>query len=386
MSKTSLLTLNGGSSSIKFALYSATGERLAGGKVERIGTPQARLLYREDDRREEQDLGSSDPIDALLQFIDRRVGWPALDAVSHRVVHGLHHTQPERVTPELIAYLHSIRAYDPDHLPMEIALMDRLQQRYPHLPQVACFDTAFHHTLPRRASLLPLPRRFEAEGLRRYGFHGLSYQYLLEELTQAGEARPRMILAHLGSGASLAAVRDGVSIDTSMGFTPTGGLVMGTRPGDLDPGIAWYLMRSAQLTPAQFLHLTNQECGLLGVSETSSDMRDLLAREAEDTRCAEAVELFCYQTRKWIGAFAAALEGLDLLVFSGGIGENSAEARRRICAGLEFLGVELDPARNDAHARRISTATARVPVYVVPTDEESVLARTAQRLLAATAR
>ncbi len=386
MSKTSLLTLNGGSSSIKFALYSAAGEKLSGGKVERIGTPQARLLYRQDEHHEEQSLGSADSIDALLQFIDRRVGWAAIDAVSHRVVHGLHHTQPERVTPALIAYLHSIRAYDPDHLPMEIALMDRLQQRYPHLPQVACFDTAFHHTLPRRAAQLPLPRRFEAEGLRRYGFHGLSYQYLLEELTQAGEARPRMILAHLGSGASLAAVRDGLSIDTSMGFTPTGGLVMGTRPGDLDPGVAWYLMRSAKLTPAQFLHLTNQECGLLGVSESSSDMRDLLAREAEDTRCAEAVELFCYQTRKWIGAFAAALEGLDLLVFSGGIGENSAEARRRICSGLEFLGVELDPARNDAHARRISTVTARVPVYVIPTDEESVLARTARRVLGATAR
>jgi acetate kinase len=238
--------------------------------------------------------------------------------------------------------------------------------------------------MPRVAKLLPIPRRFEAKGIRRYGFHGLSYAYLIEELARvAGKkaAQGRVILAHLGSGASLAAVRDGKSIDTSMGFTPAGGLTMGTRPGDLDPGVAWYMIRSENLTPAQFNKLINHESGLLGISEISSDMQDLLARESDDVRAAEAVALFCYQAKKWIAAFAGVLGGLETLVFAGGIGENCPVVRSRICEGLGFFGIELDEKRNVANEDVISTEVSRVAVRVIHTDEELMIARSVSRLL-----
>jgi len=257
-------------------------------------------------------------------------------------------------------------------------------KRYPKMPQVACFDTTFHSNMPRVAKLLPIPRRFDAMGIQRYGFHGLSYAYLIEELARvAGEktAQGRIILAHLGSGASLAAVHEGKSIDTSMGFTPAGGITMGTRPGDLDPGVAWYIMKSENLTPKQFNKLINHDSGLLGISETSSDMRDLLAKENEDVRAAEAVELFCYQVKKWIGSFAAALGGLDMLVFAGGIGENCPVIRSRICEGLGFLGIELEEKQNIANAPVISTANGKTTVRVIRTDEEWVIAKTASQIL-----
>jgi acetate kinase len=260
-----------------------------------------------------------------------------------------------------------------------VKLIEALRQRYPKLPQVACFDTAFHRTMPRAAKLLPIPRRFDAMGIQRYGFHGLSYAYLMEELARVAGAQAsqgRVILAHLGNGASLAAVRDGRSIDTSMGFTPAGGLTMGTRPGDLDPGVAWFMMQAENLTPKQFNNLINHESGLLGVSETSSDMRDLLAHESEDVRAAEAVALFCYQVKKWIGAYVAALGGVDTLVFTGGIGENAPLVRARICDGLDFLGIEIDEKRNAANADMISAETSRVTVRVMHTDEELMIAKT----------
>jgi acetate kinase len=238
--------------------------------------------------------------------------------------------------------------------------------------------------MPRVAKLLPIPRRFDAAGIERYGFHGLSYAYLMEELARvagAEAAKGRVILAHLGNGASLAAVRDGKSLDTSMGFTPAAGLPMGTRPGDLDPGVAWYMMRSGNLTPEQFNRIINHESGLLGVSETSSDMRDLIERQKTDVRAAEAVELFCYQTRKWIGAFAAVLGGVETLVFAGGIGENAGEVRARVCSGLQFLGIELDEARNATSAPVISTAASRATVRVIRTDEELMIARSVSRIL-----
>jgi acetate kinase len=300
------------------------------------------------------------------------------------VVHGMTHSEPERVTPKLLAELHRIRPYDPDHLPREIELIEALRQRYPKLPQVACFDTAFHRTMPRVARLLPIPRRFDAKGVQRYGFHGLSYAYLMEELARLGDPAAttgRVILAHLGNGASLAAVRDGKSLDTSMGFTPTAGLVMSTRSGDLDPGLAPYLARTEQMTTKQFYDMVNHESGLLGVSETSSDMRDLLDHETQDVRAAEAVALFCYQAKKWIGSFAAALGGLDTLVFAGGIGENAPLVRARICEGLGFLGIELDPSRNEKAAAVISTDASRATVRVIRTDEELVIARSVGRVL-----
>jgi acetate kinase len=294
------------------------------------------------------------------------------------------HIQPEIVTQELLDELQRIRPYDPDHLPREIELIEAFRKRFPKLPQLACFDTAFHQGMPRVAKLLPLPRRFDAKGVERYGFHGLSFAYLMEELAHLGDPAAttgRVILAHLGNGASLAAVRAGKSIDTSMGFTPTAGLVMSTRSGDLDPGLAPYLARTEQITSKQFYEMVNHESGLLGVSETSSDMRDLLAREADDVRAAEAVALFCYQAKKWIGAFAAALGGLDTLVLSAGIGENCPSIRARICDGLGFLGVELDEARNAENAPLISADTGRVAVRVIRTDEELMIARSVCRVL-----
>jgi acetate kinase len=294
------------------------------------------------------------------------------------------HSEPERVTPKLLAELHRIRPYDPDHLPREIELIEAFRKRHPKLPQVACFDTAFHRNMPRVAKLLPIPRRYEAKGVQRYGFHGLSYAFMMEELARLGDPAAttgRVILAHLGNGASLAAVRDGKSVDTSMGFTPAAGLVMGSRSGDLDPGLLSFLSRSDQMTSAQFEQMVNHESGLLGVSETSSDMRDLLGRETQDVRAAEAVALFCYQARKWIGAYTAALGGLDTLVFAGGIGENAPVVRARICEGLEFLGIELEEKQNAANEGVISKAAGRVTVRVIRTDEELTIARAVCKII-----
>jgi acetate kinase len=394
-----VLTVNGGSSSIKFAVYTLgeAGEepqRGLAGQLDRIGLPGPRLTVRDSATSQPscQCVEAADQpaaIHFLLDWLARQPVFDTVQAVGHRVVHGgPTHLAPEVITSALLADLRQLTAYDPDHLPGEIALIEAFRTRHPHLPQVACFDTAFHQQMPLVAQQLPLPRRYAAQGLRRYGFHGLSYSYLLEELgRRAGlaAAQGRVILAHLGSGASLAAVLGGQSQDTSMGFTPAAGLVMGTRTGDLDPGVASYLLQTEGLTPKQVDHLLNHESGLLGVSETSSDMRDLLAAQATDERAAEAVALLCYQARKWVGSFAAVLGGLDTLVFSGGIGEHAAEVRARICQGLGFLGIELDAAHNAAHAAVISSAASRVTVHVIPTDEQQIIAQNVGRLLAADA-
>ena len=385
-----VLALNGGSSSIKFAVYGLgdTSERVLHGHLDRIGLPGTTLTVTEVGQAATTlPVAAADHCAAvafLLDWLAAHAEFETIRAVGHRVVHGMAHHAPERITEALVAELRQFRAFDPDHLPGELALIEALQVRHPELPQFACFDTAFHHAMPRVARQLPLPRRFEAQGLRRYCFHGLSSSYLMEELDRrAGHeaARGRVLLAHLGSGASLAAVLHGRSLDTTMGFSPAGGLMMGTRPGDLDPGVMNYLLHTEKLTAPQLNHLLNHEAGLLGVSETSSDMHDLLAAQADDVRAAEAVALFCYQARKGVGAFAAVLGGLDTLVFSGGIGEHAAEVRARICQGLEFLGIELDADRNAAHAGVISGANSRVTVRVIPTDEERMIARTVGRLV-----
>jgi acetate kinase len=385
-----ILTINGGSSSIKFALFQA-GEPLKRGLhgiVDRIGLSGTNLTFNEPTKKKPESfkLAAADhksAANSLIDWLEKQIDFKSVKGVGHRVVHGMKHTKPEIVTTELLAELHRISPYDPDHLPREIELIEAFRQRHPKLPQVACFDTAFHQTMPRVAKLLPIPRRFDAKGIQRYGFHGLSYAYLMEELTRLGDpaaAKGRVILAHLGNGASLAAVRDGKSIDTSMGFTPTAGLVMSTRSGDLDPGLAPYLARTEKMTTQQFYEMVNHKSGLLGVSETSSDMRDLCAIEATDVRAAEAVALFCYQAKKWIGSFAAALGGLDTLVFTGGIGENAAFIRARICEGLGFLGIEINQSRNAENAAAISNATSRVTVNVIRTDEELMIARSVCRL------
>jgi acetate kinase len=283
----------------------------------------------------------------------------------------------------MLEELRKISPFDPDHLPGEIALIEAFERAFPGVPQVACFDTAFHCDLPAVARIVPIPRRYQALGVRRYGFHGLSYAYLVEELARVAgpeKARGRVVLAHLGSGASLAAVREGRCQDTSMSFTPAAGLVMGTRSGDLDPCLPWFLSVAEGMTPERFHHMVTQESGLLGVSETSADLRDLLARRSSDPRAAEAVAVFCYQAKKWIGGFAAALGGLDTLVFSAGIGENSPEVRHDICKGLDFLGIELDDSRNHVGAPLISTDSSPTEVRVIRTDEETMIAREAARL------
>ena len=322
----------------------------------------------------------------LVEWVDHEVGLAALAAVGHRVVHGGgRYSQPEPVTDDLLAELRRISPYDPEHLPGEIDLIEAFRRLDPALPQVACFDTAFHHDLPRVAQIVPIPRRFEAAGVRRYGFHGLSYAFLMGELERvagAAAARGRVVLAHLGAGSSLAAVHGGRPVDTTMGFTPASGLVMGTRTGDIDPGLVRFLVEAGGLTVESFHAMVNHESGLLGVSETSPDLRDLLARQGEDVRAAEAVELYCYRVKAGIGALAAALGGLETLVFAGGIGENAPEVRRRVCDGLGFLGVALDGPRNEAGAAVISADGGPVTVRVIRTDEEVVIARAAAGVFA----
>ncbi len=390
---TCILTINGGSSSIKFALFREsdmlTLEREIYGKVDHIGLKGTNLAFKDEVRDQQATLPfeASDHRSAahfLIDWVEEQVGFSCIRAVGHRVVHGMQHAEPEPVTKELLEELHRTAPYDPDHLPREIELIEAFRRLHPKLLQVACFDTAFHRTLPRVARLMPIPRRFDAMGVQRYGFHGLSYAYLIEELGRVAGAeavRGRVILAHLGNGASMAAVLGGKSLDTSMGFTPTAGLPMGTRTGDLDPGVAWFLARTEKLTPKQFNDLINHESGLLGISETTYDMADLIERQAKDVRAAEAVEFFCYQARKWIGAFAAVLGGLDTLVFAGGIGENAEEVRARICNGLGFLGIELDAGQNGANALVISTESSKVAVRVIRTDEELMIARSVYRIL-----
>jgi acetate kinase len=386
-----ILTINGGSSSIKFALYQVgkTLERGLYGGIDRIGLSGTNLTFNcpATNLQGSRYVATSDHKSAanfLIDWLEEQNSFEWVRAIGHRVVHGMKHTMPELVTQGLLDELHSIRPYDPDHLPGEIELIEAFRQRYPKLPQLACFDTAFHCGMPRVAKLLPIPRRYEAKGVQRYGFHGLSYAYLMEELARLRDPAAttgRVILAHLGNGASMAAVRDGKSIDTSMGFTPTAGFPMSTRSGDLDPGLVSYLARTEQMTAAQFHQMVNHESGLLGVSEISSDIRDLLEQEASDVRAAEALALFCYQAKKWIGSFTAALGGLDTLVFAGGIGENAPLIRERICDGLGFLGIELNLKRNAEHAPLISSDAGRVKVRIIRTDEALMIARSVTQVI-----
>jgi acetate kinase len=389
-----LLTINTGSSSLKVALYrlqeGATETPELRAEASRIGGPGGSLRLA-DARGETLDEHQDDlpdhaaALDALLSRLrDRGLDRDDLAAVGHRIVHGGdRHREPQRVAPEVIADLRALVPIDPNHLPQAIVAIEAVGRAYPAVPQVACFDTAFHSRMPRVARLYALPRRLAEGGVVRYGFHGLSYEYVMGELRRVDRAAAdgRVVVAHLGNGASMAAVRGGVGVDTTMGFTPTGGLVMGTRSGDLDPSVPLFLLEERGLTPTEVGDLVNKQAGLLGVSGTSADMRDLLDREAYDGRAAEAVALFCYQAKKFLGALAAALGGLDALVFTGGIGEHAAPVRERICEGLGFLGIRLDPDRNAAHAPVISSDDAAVTVRVVPTDEDLMVARHTRRLI-----
>src|SRR5215203_2187134 len=389
-----LLTINTGSSSLKAALYRlredttetpeirAEASRI-GGRGGGLRLADARGETLEECRDDLPDHIAA--LDALMSRLpDRGLDRDDLAAVGHRIVHGGdRHREPQRVAPELVADLRALVPIDPNHLPQAIAAIEAVGRAYPAVPQVVCFDTAFHSRMPRVARLYALPRHLAQEGIIRYGFHGLSYEYVMEELRrlEPEAAAGRVVVAHLGNGASMAAVRGGVGVDTTMGFTPTGGLVMGTRSGDLDPSVPLFLLEERGLNPTEVSDLLNKQAGLLGVSGRSADMRDLLDREPDDRRAAEAVALFCYQAKKFLGALAAALGGLDALVFTGGIGEHSATVRKRICEGLGFLGIRLDPDRNAAHAPVISSDDAPVTVRVVPTDEDLMVARHTRRLI-----
>jgi acetate kinase len=384
------LTINGGSSSLKIAVFVADGTlaKVVSGRVERIGRAGSRLILRDSSGalREETPIEVPDQAaaaDLVLDRLGRDPGLDAISAVGHRVVHGGDaFVEPARISVEMIEGLRRIAPLDPEHLPGEVTLIEAFGRAIPGVPQVACFDTAFHRTMSRSARIVPIPRRYWGLGIRRYGFHGLSYAYLMEELARIApeESQGRVILAHLGSGASLAAVRDGRCLDTTMGFTPASGLVMGTRCGDIDPGLAAFLAHAEGMTAERFQRMVNEESGLLGVSETSADLRDLQESQAADVRAAEAIELFCYRARSAIGALAAVLGGLDTLVFAGGIGENSPEVRRRVCDGLAFLGIALDDALNATHEPSISLAGSGARVRVIPTDEETMIARETVRL------
>lgn len=393
-----VLAINSGSSSIRFALYASAvpWRRLLFGRLERIGTAAATLSVEHDDHEDSRAHAPASDIavpaladhsaaaEFLLGWLATAIDMSELAAVGHRLVHGFRHSAPARVDAALRAELREISPLAPEHLPRALALIDAFALRCPTLPQVACFDTAFHHDMPALAQRLPIPRRYGAAGLRRYGFHGLSYSYLRDELARvAGDdvANGRVVLAHLGNGASLAALSMGRTVDTSMGFSPNSGLMMGTRSGDLDPGVLAHLAATEGLSSAELQHLCSHQSGLLGVSETSSDVRELLALEATDPRATEALALFCYQVRKGIGGFAAVLGGIDTLVFAGGIGEHAAPIRGRICHGLQFLGIELCAQRNARGADVISTDESKVSVRVMRTDEEQMIARSSSRAL-----
>ena len=362
-----ILALNAGSSSLKFRLFAVGGGAetvLTEGEAERVGGDALAAA-------------AEKAVDQCRSF--------GIDAVGHRVVQGgSKFTSATRVTPDMLAELKTLRGLDPLHNPGEVGLIEATQKLLPGVPEVACFDTAFHRTLPEVAYTYALPSELSARlGLRRYGFHGLSHQYvsgrLLECLGRDAEGT-RLVTCHLGSGASACAVKDGKSVDTSMGMTPLEGLVMGTRSGDVDPGLLVYLLREQQMTPEQLDDLLNKQSGLLGVSGVGSDMRDLEKAAGEgNAQAALALGLFAYRARKYLGAYAAALGGLDAVAFTGGIGERSPAMRGRICAGLEFLGVTLDADANQRasgkDAVQISSDKSAVSVWVIPTDEERQMAR-----------
>lgn len=380
-----VLVVNGGSSSLKFAVYTVADPPncVVSGKFDRVGRSDGSLTVTQTGRAaQHRSLELADHaacIDVLADVLDSDELPAPIAAIGHRVVHGGNtYSAPEHITAEVLAELRRLSPFAPAHVPHQIALIEALQAHYPGLEQIACFDTAFHRDNPRVAKLLPIPRRYEAAGVRRYGFHGLSYSFLMQELQRiAGDeaADGRIILAHLGNGASMAAVRARRPLDSTMGFTPAAGLMMSTRSGDLDPGVVEYLARTEGLDARGFYEMVHARSGLLGVSETSSDVRDLLEREATDPRAADALALFCYQAKKWLGALTAVLGGLDTLVFAGGIGENAPAIRARLCDGLDFLGLHIDADRNQNNEPVISVNGSGVTVRVLPTNEELFMAQ-----------
>lgn len=377
---TYLLTVNAGSSSVKFTVF--RGDDISNAvftaSVENIGQV-ASLVTVNGSVKSVDATTYTTAIKLLIGALTEEIPLGSITAVGHRIVHGgPNYYKPQLITSQLLDDLRTLVAFDPEHLPAQLSLIEVFARQLADVPQVACFDTAFHHDLPTSAQLLPIPRRFAAEGIRRYGFHGLSYDFIVTELRRVeGEAAAngKVIIAHLGSGASLVGLKDGKSVDTTMGMTPASGIPMSTRSGDLDPGLALYLQCTQGYTLDKFNHMVNFESGLLGISETTADMRKLLELEDHDERAKEAIDLFCYQVKKSIGGLAASLGGINTLVFTGGMGENAPKVRAKICEGLEFLGVMLDQGQNQQSARLISASTSQAGVHVIHTNEAITIAR-----------
>ena len=374
-----ILSLNGGSSSLKFAVYRLSGageERIFSGAVEAIGQPMGKVWLRSGDKALREENGNfPDHTAAIKKMFTalREQGMENLVAAGHRIVHGgPKFTAPQLIDVRLKEALKELIPFAPLHLPSQVVMIEAVEAHFPDLPQVACFDTAFHSRMPEVAQRFALPQKLWEQGIRRYGFHGLSYEYVVSKLGR--KLGQRAIIAHLGNGASMVALKDGLPMDTSMGLTPTGGFMMGTRSGDLDPGVLIHLLKAGY--SAELLEeLVDHEAGLLGVSGQTSDMKTLLQKSETDTAAKMAVQIFAYQVRKFIGAYAAVLNGLDTLVFTGGIGERAAAVRVKICLGLEYLGIALDTEANDRNAEVISLPASKCPVRVIQTDEDLMIVR-----------
>ncbi len=377
--------MNRGSSTLKSVLYEVANHSklLVSMAVDHSGVVGSRLKITDptgtsllDSAVRDGDANAS--LEAMWAWLGEHGFLSGLAAAGHRLVQGgPQHKDPQRITAEFLSEIEQLVPLDPDHMPAAIRGLKFIAGRFPGLPQVGCFDTAFHSSLPNVAKMYALPRGLYDQGIVRYGFHGLSYEYVMCELhaLEGKLANGRVIIAHLGSGASMVAVRDGKSIDTSMGFTPLEGLVMATRSGDVDPGVLLYLLEHKKISVKELNQLMNKGSGLLGVSGTSGDMKVLLDNIHRDPRAEEALALFCYRAKKYIGAYAAVLGGLDVLVFTGGIGEHAPVVRKRICDGLEFLGIHLDTASNEANAALISVPESPVKVRVVETNEDLMIVR-----------
>ena len=380
--------INAGSSSVKFSVYDRD-RRILGGQVDGIGVrPSASAIGPDGKAVEPPDLGEPPPtlpsevLPTILPWVREKIGGRQLSALGHRVVHGgLHHSRPARVTPELVAELEALVPLAPLHEPHNLAPIKMAMRLNPELPQVACFDTAFHRTAPEVEQAFALPYSYFEEGVRRYGFHGLSYEYIASVLPQRVPdiANGRVVVAHLGNGCSACAMRERVSIATTMGFTALDGLPMGTRCGELDAGVVLHLIQQKGMTAEQLVDLLYRRSGVLGLSGVSSDFRQLLA--SDDPRARFAIDVFCYRVVSHIASLAAALGGLDGIVFTAGVGENAAPVRSAICRACAWLGLELDEAANEEHRERISTPKSRVAAYVIKTDENLMIARHARALI-----
>jgi acetate kinase len=386
-----ILTLNSGSSSLKFSIYEMQPKEslICAGKVNRIGLPGSHLEISDGNHpllKEQVDATDhAVAIHLILTKLQEQAIADELSAIGHRVVMGgPEHTAPQIVTPTLIEELEDLSRIDPPHLPAALKTIAAAQKFRPGIPQIACFDTAFHRTMPKIAQLYSFPRELsERFGIIRYGFHGLSYEYIHSELSRIDSeaACGKVIIAHLGNGASMVALDHGKSVETTMGFTPAGGLVMSSRTGDLDPGVLLYLLTQKQISMSELNALIYSKSGLAGISNLSSDMQDLIEKRESYPQAQEAIDLFCYQARKHLGALAAVLNGLETLIFTGGIGEHASLIRAQICDDLSYLGVSIDQTKNATHDPIISKSGNRVTVRVMKTNEELLIARHTDRIL-----